>query len=55
MTLSEIAGISMLIAPFLLLFLWIARDSGVGTAILIFGGTFMLGIWGWTIMQLLTR
>ena len=30
MTLSEIAGISMLIAPFLLLFLWIARAALVG-------------------------
>ena len=55
MTPSEIAGISMLVAPFLLLFLWIAWTSGVGTAILIFGGTFMLGVWGWTAIQLLTR
>ena len=55
MTLSEIAGISMLIAPFLLLFLWIARASGVGTALCIFGGTFMLGVWEWIALQLLTR
>ena len=55
MTLSEITGISMLIAPFLLLFLWIARNSGAGVAILIFGGTLMLGIWWWIALQLLRR
>ena len=55
MTLSEIVGLGMLIAPFLVLFLWISWIHGPGTAILLYGGTFAIVLWVWVAVWLLTH